>query len=306
MEKHGEVQRAFITGGTGFVGRHLARRLLDEGWKVGLLVRSDEFKQKAWEGGSAYEYDGSTESVIAAVSQENPAIVFHLASLFLASHNASQVSPLISSNVLLGAQLLEAMKVCGCKKLVNVGTSWQHYLGGDYDPVCLYAATKQAFEAILAYYANAEAIAAITLKLFDTYGPEDPRPKLITKLREAMIANRPLEMSPGQQLISLVYISDVVNAFVQSAGRLLGSSISGLESYVVDADQPVALQDLVHSLEHVCSKKVPVRWGALPYRSREVMQPYRGGKRLPGWLPQVTLEEGLRLTMAGAVLCGQL
>ena len=68
------------------------------------------------------------------------------------------------------------MKEVGVKILVNTGTSWQHYENKDYSPVNLYAATKQSFEAILQYYVEVASLKAITLKLFETYGLDDPRP----------------------------------------------------------------------------------------------------------------------------------
>jgi nucleoside-diphosphate-sugar epimerase len=62
------------------------------------------------------------------------------------------------------------MQAAGIRRLVNAGTTWQHYLGQVYDPVNLYAATKQAFEAILKFYTSTRDFQAITLELTDTYG----------------------------------------------------------------------------------------------------------------------------------------
>ena len=66
----------------------------------------------------------------------------------------------------------------GCYRMVNTGTSWQHYENSDHRPSNLYAATKQAFEEILNFYATAYPLRVCSLHLSDTYGPNDIRPKL--------------------------------------------------------------------------------------------------------------------------------
>ena len=94
---------------------------------------------------------------------------------------------------------------------------WQHFGTPDYRPVNLYAATKQAFEDVLAYYADAQGIAAVTLELYDTYGPGDPRRKLIRILFEAARSGEPIQLSPGEQVIELLHVDDAVPRIVKEA-----------------------------------------------------------------------------------------
>ncbi|HYH04967.1 MAG TPA: NAD-dependent epimerase/dehydratase family protein [Bacillota bacterium] len=287
---------ALITGGTGYIGSNLARRLVQEDWDVHLVVRAnssleliEDFKKSI----TLHVYDGSTLSLIEILSKSTPEIVFHLASLFLAEHQSSDIVRLIESNILYGTQLLEAMKVNQVTKLINTGTSWQHYQNQDYNPVCLYAATKQAFESMIDYYIKAYGFKAITLKLFDTYGPEDPRPKLFNLLKKVESQDTPLDMSPGEQLIDLVYIDDVVNAFLTAYLQLRRIQDSTHELYMVSSGNPIKLKDLVSIYEKVKGVKLKINWGGRPYRSREVMVTWNYGVALPGWRKNVTLEQGL-------------
>ncbi len=183
--------------------------------------------------------------------KSKPVIVFHLASLFLVQHQSNEIESLIKSNILFGAQLVEAMVKKETYKLVNTGTSWQHYNNEDCGPVNLYSATKQAFEAILKFYAEATPLKAITLKLFDTYGPNDPRPKLFNLLKKVAEEQKPLAMSPGEQLIDIVYIDDVVDAFIIAAERLLNDKVEHYEDYAVSSGSPIKLRDLVKIYEEV-------------------------------------------------------
>lgn len=288
---------ALLTGGSGFIGSHLAIRLVRDGWNVHMVTtprsNRDQLQDIAADV-TFHVHDGSTAGMFEIVAGVKPLVVFHLASLFLSEHTAQQIEPLIRSNVLFGTQLVEAMTANGVYLLVNTGTSWEHYCNSPYSPVNLYAATKQAFESILQYYVEAKDLRVITLKLFDTYGPDDPRPKLLTLLRRIAAEQKTLDMSPGEQMIDLVYINDVVEAFVSSAERLLDNTVEGHERYAVSSGTPLRLRDLAELYGRVTGRALPIEWGGRPYRDREVMVPWNSGTLVPGWQPKVGLEEGLR------------
>ena len=177
--------------------------------------------------------------------------------------------------------------------LINTGTFWQHFQNDDYNPVCLYAATKQAYEMILKYYLETTALKVITLKLYDTYGPNDPRKKLFALLETAAKEQQLLKMSPGEQLIDIVYIDDVVQAFILAAQRLQKQNKTNHEIYAVSSGNPISLKKLVAIYENVSGNKLDIQWGGRPYREREVMKPWDKGKWLPGWRPKYNLEQGI-------------
>jgi len=289
-------RKAIVTGATGYLGSHLARRLVRDGWEVHLIVRPSSslaLLEGVTDRVSIHEHDGSTEGMRSILTTANPVVVFHLASLFKAGHVAQDIVPLVASNILFGTQLLEAMAVCGVEFLVNTGTSWQHYENRDYSPVNLYAATKQAFEDILRFYAETTSIKAINLMLYDTYGPRDSRPKLFSLLRRAAGEGTVLAMSEGEQLLDLVYVDDVIQAYKVAAERLLGNGVCQLESFNVSSGHPVQLRDLVKLYAGISAQPLRVEWGGRPYRPREVMVPWNRGETLPGWKPVIGLEEGL-------------
>ena len=171
--------KVLITGATGYIGSQLAKRLHAKGHEVSLIVRPNSdlaVLDTVLPSASLHYYDGSYQSLFAALSTSQPDVVFHIASLFLAQHKPEDVARLVESNLNFPTQLLEAMSQLGMTQFINTGTSWQHYQNEGYNPVNLYAASKQAFEAMLAYYVEAKNFKSITLKLFDTYGPGDNRP----------------------------------------------------------------------------------------------------------------------------------
>ena len=288
---------ALVTGATGFVGSHIVRRLVTEGWNVHVIalpVDNLALLQNILDSITVHTHDGSSGSMHKIIAKARPVIAFHLASIFVAQHEQKDISPLITSNVLFGAQVVEALAANGCFRFINTGTSWQHFENRDFSPVNLYAATKQAFEDILQFYVEATPMKVITLKLYDTYGPDDPRPKLFSILRSVAKNQRPLAMSPGEQLIDLVYIDDIVEAFLMSAGRLMTEQTEGHQTHAVSSGKPITLRKLVETYAKIISIKLPIQWGGRPYRLREVMVPWTSGISVPGWRPTIGLEEGIR------------
>lgn len=286
---------AVVTGSTGYIGFHLCSRLLEAGWKVHAIRRQTSRVEtlSPSSGLVVHTYDGSFASLDAALQSAQPDVVFHLASLFLAQHQPDDIFPLINSNIVFGTQLLEAMVARKVYRLVNTGTYWQNYENQPYSPACLYAATKQAFEAILVYYSETTPLVAATLRLFDIYGPGDTRPKLFNVLRQAMNAGRQLAMSPGGQLMDLVYIDDVVDAFLRAASYLASPFCEKIAVYAVSSGEPIPLREVVATYCRIVGRDLSILWGQRPYRTREVMIPWNNGDAVPGWVPKIGLREGI-------------
>jgi nucleoside-diphosphate-sugar epimerase len=293
------MKRALVTGATGFIGSHLVEHLERAGWEVAVIAHTRSLQTNNDAAvRRVYQYTGHTSEVIVALDDFKPTAVFHLASLFLAAHTPDQIEPLINANVLFGTQLLEAMNKSGCTVLVNAGTGWQNYTpqppfdAPDYMPVNLYAATKQAFEDILLYYVQVASLRAITLRLFDSYGPGDSRRKLLRLLLDTLRTGEPLDMSPGDQVIDLVHVDDICRAFLHAANLALELSEPAARVYAISGKQRMTLQQVAATLEDAAGRKLPLRFGQRPHRPREVMHPWEGPS-LPGWEPQITLLEGL-------------
>lgn len=294
-----EQDPILITGATGFIGGHLQRRLRRENTSIHLLVRAG--RSAAVEGAThdcMHEFDGTTECMRSVIQHVKPKIIFHLASCFIAQHKAEDVPSLIGSNVLFATQLLDAAAEADVPYFINTGTAWQHYDNRDYSASCLYAATKQAFQDILQFYTEATPLKAITLQIFDTYGPGDPRRKLVAVLKHAIEQDLPLTMTDGEQMLDLVHIDDIVAAYAAAAERLMSGQAGNHEIYGLSSGRPVSIRTLVATFERLSGKRLQVDWGVRPYRPREIMRPWDGSKRLPGWAPRIDLEEGIRRLLA--------
>ena len=290
-----------MTGITGFIGSRLAMALARDGHRISALVREtsrwDILPECLQKQVSFYVIKDSSLSHLmedAVKTNGTVDLVYHLASLYLPKHSYEDIPALISSNVMLGTFLLEGMKEHGIRNLVNAGTSWQHYRSAPYSPVNLYAATKQAFEDILQYYEEVAGIRAITLQLFDTYGKGDKRKKIVAMLRELSEKGGTLAMSPGEQLMDMVHIDDVVRAFLTAGDLLRRGDPNVCGVYGVSAGKRYTLRELAAIFEQVTGKKLDIQWGGRSYREREVMVPWTDARSLPGWHAEIDVQEGIR------------
>ena len=291
--------RIVVTGASGFIGSALVSHLRALSADVHVIARQHSDASALPPTVSIHRHDGSTGDLVTALQRIQPDIVVHLASLFLADHTPEQVSDLVASNLAFGCQLLEAARLAHVRRIVNTGTCWQHFETEAVRPVNLYAATKQAFEALLDYYHDAYDISQITLKLCDTYGPGDRRRKLINILLEAAFSGNKLDMSPGEQILDLTYIDDIVLAYERAIALLMSAETKFSGKFLISGSRH-SLQEVASIVEEVTGRQIDRTFGARPYRRREVMIPASGVEsRLPGWAPVFGLRAGLAQMLKG-------
>lgn len=290
------MRRVLITGITGYIGSHLARALLPDHEVYGLVREPlyTEYIADIRDRLQLVTTDGSYTSVEAAVQKVRPDLTYHLAAYYTGAHGPEVTPTLIASNVTFGAYLLEAMSACGCSALVYASTVMAHYGGETYRPLNLYAATKQAFSDLLAYYTDADFLRAVTLVLSDTYGPGDLRPKILNLVKKAAQTGEKLAMSAGNQDYDVVHIDDVVRAFRQAGEQLMQMPQWKNKTFQVSSPHPLTLRQTVEELCRVNGWSLNADWGVRPPAEREIRKAVRLYPPVPGWTPTVPLDEGLR------------
>lgn len=286
--------KILITGVSGYIGSNLAFYLRSNGFNVFGLIRDkiiDEDKIKLLSGVTLEMlYENNLCSLIKNI---NPDIVIHVASLTSVTHDYSTIEDLLRSNIEFPTKLLEAMELAGVKKIINTGTVWQNYNSADYEPVNLYAATKQAFDDILKYYVCAKNFRSITLKLYDTYGPNDTRNKLMSLLDRLAETKESLDMSEGNQEIELAHINDICSAYKTAVIQLENEKPGYAGVYAVDTCSKMTLRQLVKLYEEVNNITLNINWGARPAREREMIKVCTNLTILPNWYPLVPLSQGI-------------
>ena len=282
-----------VTGASGFIGSRLCAELSRRGdHNVYALLRNGTAADCFGGVVAPLVYDGSIDTLTATMRELEIKGIVHLASFFLAQHSPADIDLLISSNILLGAHLIEAAAKTGVRWFINTSSFWQHYENRPYSPVALYAATKQAFEDILQYYRETSGVRIVTLELFDTYGPGDTRPKLFRLLKNLVDRPDTLAMSPGEQLMNLLYIDDVIDAYGTMIDLLQAESPLD-HKYCASASELPSLRQVVALFSEAVGRELKIEWGGRPYRDREFMNPSPVYPLVPGWKQRYALAEGI-------------
>jgi nucleoside-diphosphate-sugar epimerase len=291
--------KILVTGASGFIGQNLVKVLQAKKYEIHCIVRTHSDLSGIDSKVKIFKYDENIDSLIKYFTQENFDGVIHLASLFLASHTKDDISKLLSSNIKFGTELLESCKVNGTKWFINTGTFWQNYENESYNPMNLYAATKEAFESIAKYYTQTSDVIFTTIKLNDTFGPNDTRNKVFNLWNKIAKTGETLEMSAGEQIIDISYIDDVVLAYEVLIAHLTSAQKEAFKNktFAVKSKERMSLKELSKVYEEATNTRLNIEWGARPYREREVMNPWENGEVVPNWKPKYTLKEAILKTI---------
>lgn len=280
------MPKVIITGATGYVGSHLTRTLLSNNWEIGIISQKEfgyENIKDVITKVQICEYDGEIENLISFFKTFKPDVVMHLAAAIVKIPSPQQIKEIIDSNVLFGTEILEAMRISGSRLFIGTGTYWQNYNSNEYNPVNLYAASKEAFEKILKYYVEAHNFRAIILRLYDIYGEDDRRPKIWNLLKTSKPNHDPIKLTLGEQQIYLVHIEDVVKAYQKAYEWFLLNQDFNFEIFGVYGHIKKHLRDLVEEYSQSINQEFNLEWGAKSYNEREIMSPNTPYMRVPGW-----------------------
>jgi nucleoside-diphosphate-sugar epimerase len=288
--------KIIVTGSTGFVAKAIIDTLIADGHEIHAIVRASSDKTGINSNTNFFIDDGSASALIDFFNHVKPDGVLHLASLFLQQHKQDEIGSLITSNVTFGTRLLEASVNSNVPWFINTGTFWQHFENETYNPVNLYAATKQAFQDIAKFYYQTEKINFVTIKLNDTFGEGDTRKKVFNLWKGLADSGENLGMSPGDQIIDISYIDDIVEAFTLMIDHLkndLSCLYAGRE-YSVSSSERMPLKELAKTYEKATGDTLDITWGERPYRDREVMFPWDKGEPVPGWKQNTSIKDAIK------------
>ena len=285
--------RILLTGASGFLGKNLLPKLLSQGFDIILLSRNiADFHYL-----SKYKIKHllySDENGFKTEEIKKPDVIIHLATYFVSEHKSSDIKKLVDANILLGLRLLEYSKQ---KKIDIIYTSSFSQTSSEslFTSQNLYAATKKVYEDLLLFYSNTYQLRVINLELFDTYGPEDSRNKIVNSAINSFVNNIDFKMSNGDQEICLLHINDVVNAVNHSISLL--SKIEGYKKYTLLNDLSIyKLKDLILQIKIILGSQSKIKLGFYGYRKNEIFRLTSKHSKLLGWGTSINLIQGILQT----------
>ncbi len=292
--------KLLLTGATGYLGRYLLEALIGTDHELILLVRSaDKLKpllEKTNAGITLIQTDdiGWKEKIRSA----SPEGVIHLAAFLSSADDAQTIDHLIDSNIRFGTQLLDALRGTAVRFFINTGT-FAEYNGKEdkrLQPAYLYAATKTAFRSILDYYQRLSGFKVLHVIPYTIYGRKGDAKKLIDYIYEALDAPAPINMSPGEQVLDLIHIEDVVRFYLLllKHPEALTDSVS---EFHLGTGRGTSPRQLCRILENATGKKANINWGGRPYRDLDTMYAVAPAGALAGrigWQPLISIEQGIQ------------
>lgn len=223
-----------------------------------------------------------------------PDIIINCAASQILDDDLKSIEKLIYSNLYTQSGFLnEAKKQKNFIGFITFGSRWEYSQKGDYQPNSFYAATKHASDYLLQYFVNKKTT-VVSLKIFDTYGANDNRNKILNLLLKSYKNQTTLNLSPGKQEIDLVNVSDICELVSKICTDIKIKKIRGFKKFTVSSKKPIKLIQLIKILKKNLKKNLSVKVGVLGYRKNESMKCLRKTYNYPSWKPRFKLKDDLK------------
>ncbi|MGQ0615820.1 MAG: NAD-dependent epimerase/dehydratase family protein [Acidimicrobiia bacterium] len=302
--------RALVTGGAGFIGSNLVRRLQADGWDVVVI---DDCST-----GTADNLDGVDDVVFHQASVLDPAIldaamagadtVVHLAALGSVPRSIADPAATHRANVEGTLAVLEAVRrapevphlvVASSSSVYGAGPGLPRHEDQRAAPVSPYAATKVAVEAYCQAWATVWGLPVLTFRFFNVFGPRQAVGHVYAAVVPAFVAaaleGRPLPVhGDGSQTRDFTYVGSVCDVVADAAAR----RVAHPEPVNLAFGSRVSLLELVAGLEAVLGRALDVEHQ--PFRHGDVAHTQADTARLRAMFPDATpvgLVDGLRNTV---------
>jgi len=306
--------RALVTGGAGFIGSNLVDALLARGDEVTVLDdlstgRRENLEPGLAAGATLVEADIRERAAVEAIARRaEPEVVFHLAAQIDVRKSIADPAWDAAINVGGTANVLEAARAAGARRLVFSSTGGAIYGEGEGQelplaedaplaPEAPYGQSKFAGEGYLALFERLYGLSSVPLRLGNVYGPrQDPLGEagvvaiFCGRLREGA---RPTVFGNGKQTRDYIYVGDVVAAMLAAASSDATGPFNvgtGVETDVLELVRALAELGGTEGFE---PEFAPPRTGEV---QRISIDPGRAKREL-GWEAQTGLDEGLRVTL---------
>lgn len=289
------AKRVLVTGGTGFIGSRLLRRLAALDADVHATSRHRRTKDApavSWRVADL----GDAEETTKILDAVRPDVVFHLSSIVTGSRDPKMVLPIMHANLTSVVNLLAALAESPTR--VVLAGSVEETAMPDLSAIASspYAMAKWAATAYARMYHQLWGLPVTVLRIAMTYGPDQPdQAKLVPYVIQSLLNGQQPKISRGERLVDWIYVDDVVDAFVAAGGS------SGAAGEVVDigSGHQVSVRETVELIYDIVGAGTVPSFGEVADRplDRDQISDPAGAARLFGWRPRIGLEEGLRRTV---------
>ena len=307
-------KKVLVTGAEGFIGSHLAERLVALGADVKALVMYNSFNTWGWIDTFRPGEKNKLHIICADIREadllkstlKDIDIVFHLAALIAIPYSYVSPSSYIKTNIEGTLNLLQAARDHGVEKFLHTSTS-EVYGTALYTPIdekhplqgqSPYSASKIGADMIAESFHRSFDLPVTTVRPFNTYGPRQSMRAIIPTLIVEMLSNDKIQLGSLHPIRDFTYVSDTVEGFLKTAET---DDING-EIINIGSAQGISIGKLAEKLMKMMNKKITIESEEKRVRppQSEVNQLIcnnNKAKALIDWQPKMSLDEGLEKTI---------
>ncbi len=324
------MKKILVTGAAGFIGFHLTKRLLKEGWHVigvdnlndyydvnlktarlQILQKTDNFTFFK----TSLEDQGSIEKLF---KNEKPGYVVNLAAQAGVRYSLTNPHAYTSSNIEGFLNILEGCRHHDVKHLLYASSSSVYganknmpfSVGDNVDhPVSLYAATKKANELMAHCYSHLYGLPTTGLRFFTVYGPWGRPDMALFLFTKAILEEKPIDVfNHGKMMRDFTYVDDIIEGVFRLVEHIPqpndlwdalepdpSFSTAPYKLFNIGNNNPVELSRYIEVLENCLDKKASKN--LLPLQLGDVVETYANVDHLEqeiGFKPKTKIEDGIQ------------
>ena len=312
--------QVLVTGVAGFIGMHVAQRLLENGCQVvGIDNLNDyydiELKKARLSQLNCKSYNfifekidiNETEKISNFFKKNKFELVIHLAAQAGVRYSIENPHIYIDTNIKGFLNILESCKNQNINNLIYASSSSVYGNNSDTDfkelddtnePISLYGATKKSNELMAFAYSNLYKINVIGLRFFTVYGPWGRPDMALFKFTNAILQNNPIHIyNNGKMIRDFTYINDVVESISRIVIKIKDKSLNNINHniYNIGSQNPIPLMDCITVLEQVIGKLAKKKF--IPAQLGDVIRTSSNSSKLYNWIdykPQTEIKEGIK------------
>jgi len=302
------LKRILVTGASGFIGKHLVRKLIKKQFRIVCFdLNFDE--------NFILEFSGQVELICGnlmdtqivkkTIKNFSPEYVFHLAGSKSRTNSLIEFKTSNEINYLGTLNLFEVLLDCKNLKLVTILGTIEEY-GHTCSPFkedsqelpnSAYGLSKLSTTKLAMIFYQQFNLPVVVLRPSIAYGPHQGEEMFIPALIKSLLKQQPFKMTEGNQLRDFLFIDDLTDALIK------GISCICLEGQIINiaSGTSITIRDIAMKIAEMTNNKEDLKVGKLPYRNFEIMNytvDIMKASTLLGWFPKTNLYEGLEKTIS--------
>ncbi len=300
-------KRVLVTGGSGFIGSHLTRRLVAEGARVAVLTKYHSSIDNirivdVWNQLEVIEADIRNQDSLQKIRRFKPDIVYHLAAYNHVGDSFVHVQEALQCNMVGTANVFEACD--NFERFVYVATSevYGHQRSVPFSeelspfPISPYAVGKYGGEMYCRMKMHSTAQDVVVLRPFNAFGPYQSTRAIIAEIILTCLQGKEVHATQGAQTRDFNYVQNLVDGFLlagirnEASGQIINLG-SGTE---------ISIKDLILEIHRQTNSSSELHFGSLSDRPTEIWRMVASNdtaKDILGWSPIIDFAEGMRRTI---------